>query len=29
VPLRFTVFNLGSLVLAIIAVRNVLGLFGI
>ena len=29
VPLRFAVFNLGSLVLAIIAVRNVLGLFGI
>lgn len=29
VPLRFTVFNLGSLVLAIIAIRNVLGLFGI
>jgi hypothetical protein len=29
VPLRFAVFNLGSIVLAIIAVRNVLGLFGI
>lgn len=29
VPLRFAVFNLGSLVLAIIALRNVLGLFGI
>jgi hypothetical protein len=29
VPLRFAVFNLGSLVLAVIAVRNVLGLFGI
>jgi hypothetical protein len=29
VPLRFAVFNLGSLVLAIIAIRNVLGLFGI
>jgi hypothetical protein len=29
VPLRFAVFNLGSLVLAIIAVRNVLGLFGV
>lgn len=29
VPLRFAVFNLGSLVLAAIAVRNVLGLFGI
>jgi hypothetical protein len=29
VPLRFAVFNLGSIVLAIIALRNVLGLFGI
>lgn len=29
VPLRFAAFNLGSLVLAIIALRNVLGLFGI
>ena len=29
VPLRFAVFNIGSLMLAIIAVRNVLGLFGI
>jgi len=29
VPLRFAVFNLGSLLLAIIAVRNVLWLFGI
>lgn len=28
VPLRFVVFNIGSLVLGIIAVRNVLGLFG-
>ncbi len=28
VPLRFVVFNLGSLVLAIIAARNVLALFG-
>lgn len=28
VPLRFAVFNLGSLVLAIIAGRNVLALFG-
>lgn len=28
VPLRFVVFNIGSLVLAIIAVRDVLGLFG-
>jgi hypothetical protein len=29
VPLRFAVFNLGSLVLVTIALRNVLGLFGI
>ena len=29
VPLRFVVFNIGSLVLVGIAVRNVLGLFGI
>lgn len=29
VPLRFAVFNIGSLVLAIMAVRNVLWLFGI
>lgn len=28
VPLRFAVFNLGSLVLIVLAVRNVLGLFG-
>lgn len=29
VPLRFVVFNIGSLVLVGVAVRNVLGLFGI
>ena len=29
VPLRFAIFNIGSLMLVIIAVRNVLGLFGI
>jgi hypothetical protein len=29
VPLRFVVFNIGSLVLVGMAVRNVLGLFGI
>lgn len=29
VPLRFVVFNIGSLVLAVIAVRNALWLFGI
>ena len=29
VPLRFVVFNIGSLVLMILAIRNVLGLFGI
>jgi len=29
VPLRFVVFNIGSLVLMILAVRNVLGMFGI
>ena len=29
VPLRFAVFNLGSLVLGIIAIRNVMALFGI
>ena len=28
VPLRFVIFNVGSLILAIIAVRNVLGMFG-
>lgn len=28
VPLRFVIFNIGSLVLAIVAVRNVLALFG-
>ena len=28
VPLRFVVFNIGSLVLAIVALRNVLALFG-
>lgn len=29
VPLRFVIFNIGSLILGVIAVRNVLGLFGI
>jgi hypothetical protein len=29
VPVRFLVFNIGSVVLAILAVRNVLALFGI
>jgi hypothetical protein len=29
VPLRFVIFNISSLVLAIIAIRNVLAMFGI
>jgi hypothetical protein len=29
VPVRFLVFNIGSLVLMILALRNVLALFGI